>query len=52
MGNGRWKGETLDPSLSRFPLRKPEFVRSGGEQLGHIYGPDDPPEDVGYTFNE
>jgi methylmalonyl-CoA mutase N-terminal domain/subunit len=48
MGNGRWKGETLDPTLSRFPLRKPEFVRSGGETVGHIYGPDDPPEGVGF----
>ena len=48
MGNSRWKGETLNPTLSRFPLRKKEFVRSGGEAVDDIYGPDDPPAEVGF----
>jgi methylmalonyl-CoA mutase N-terminal domain/subunit len=48
MGNDRWKGETLDPTLSRFPLRKQEFARSGGEPVLDIYGPDDPPKEVGF----
>ena len=48
MGKGRWKGETLDPTLTRFPLRKPEFIRSGGEVVADIYGPDEPPEGVGF----
>jgi len=48
MGKGRWKGETLDPTLTRFPLRKAEFTRSGGEVVADIYGPDEPPEEVGF----
>lgn len=48
MGNDRWKAETLNPTLDKFPLRKQEFVRSGGETVDDLYGPEAPPEAVGF----
>ncbi len=48
MGHGRWKDETLDPTVDRFPLRKQKFERSGGEEVTDLYGPDVPPSEVGY----
>jgi methylmalonyl-CoA mutase N-terminal domain/subunit len=48
MGHDRWKDETLDPTLQRFPLRKQAFVRSGGEPVDDLYGPQSPPTAVGY----
>ena len=48
MGNDRWKKDTLDPTLERFPLRKQAFERSGGEPVADIYGPEKPPESIGF----
>jgi len=48
MSNDRWKDETLDPTVKRFALRRDRFERSGGEAVGDIYGPDIPPESVGF----
>ncbi len=48
MSNSRWKDSTLAATLAKFPLRKQSFVRSGGEVVGDIYGPDLPPEQVGF----
>ena len=47
MSKSRWKDETLAATLKRFPLRKQEFVRSGGERLQDLYSPEDPPADIG-----
>jgi methylmalonyl-CoA mutase N-terminal domain/subunit len=48
MSNSRWKDSTLAATLEKFPLRKQSFVRSGGESVADIYGPDLPPEQVGF----
>lgn len=48
MSNQRWKADTLLPTLSKFPLRKREFVRSGGETVEDLYSPEEPPESVGF----
>ena len=48
MSNRRWKKDSLDPTIDKFPLRKQSFERSGGETVGDIYGPDTPPEKVGF----
>ena len=47
MSKSRWKNDTLAATLDRFPLRKQEFVRSGGERLEDLYGPEEPPADIG-----
>ena len=47
MSKSRWKNETLAATLDRFPLRKQEFVRSGGERIEDLYGPEEPPPDIG-----
>ena len=48
MSNSRWKDGTLAATLEKFPLRKQEFVRSGGEKVEDLYGPDSPPDNVGF----
>jgi len=48
MGNGRWKNDTLGPTLAKFPLRKKRFERSGGEDVEDLYGPEEPPDEVGF----
>ena len=48
MSKKRWMEQTLDPTLQRFRMRRERFERSGGEALSHLYGPDQPPEDVGF----
>ncbi len=45
MSNDRWKRDTLDPSLTRFGLRKDKFQRSGGTDLPDLFGPDKQPAD-------
>ena len=48
MSKSRWKNDTLTSTLDRFPLRKQDFVRSGGERLEDLYGPEEPPADIGF----
>ena len=48
MSKSRWKDDTLAATLAKFPLRKQQFVRSGGESVEDLYGPDEPPPSVGF----
>jgi len=41
----RWKNETLQPVLERFPERKQEFKTSSGIQIPNLATPDDPSSD-------
>jgi methylmalonyl-CoA mutase N-terminal domain/subunit len=44
----RWERETLDPTLKKNPERKPASETSSGIPLERVYGPDDPPESLGF----
>jgi len=48
MSKKRWQEQTLQPVTERFPLRKEEFVRSGGTPVDVMYSPDEPPQAVGF----
>ncbi len=47
-GRERWENKVLGPALQKGGLRQAGFTRSGGEALAHLYGPDDPPEKIGF----
>lgn len=48
MGKRRWEENTLRPTEEKFPLRKDNFDRSGGEKIEPLYGPDEPDSTVGF----
>jgi methylmalonyl-CoA mutase N-terminal domain/subunit len=48
MGKRRWEKKTLQPTEEKYPLRRDDFVRSGGEDVEALYSPDDPNPDVGF----
>ena len=43
----RWRETTLARAVARHPLRRERFVRSGGEPVPDLYGPEDPPPEIG-----
>ena len=43
-----WKDTTLRKATDRFPLRKPQFTRSGGERIDDLYGPERAPPEIGF----
>ena len=47
-GKKDWANETLAKATERFPLRKQSFVRSGGEPVDDLAGPELPPEKIGF----
>ena len=40
-GRARWEGETVNPTLGRFPERKPEFTTGSGDRVERLYTPAD-----------
>src|SRR5512134_1428070 len=44
----RWERVFLNPALQKNPERKPRFETSSGIPLAGLYGPDDPPESLGF----
>lgn len=44
----RWERETLDPALQKNSERKPQFETSSGIPLERVYGPDNPPGELGF----
>jgi methylmalonyl-CoA mutase, N-terminal domain len=44
----RWERDLLDPTLKKNPERKSQFATSSGIPLERAYGPDDPPESLGF----
>ena len=44
----RWERETLNPTLKKNPERKSQFETSSGVPLERAYGPDNPPEPLGF----
>ncbi len=48
MGKRRWEEKTLQPTEEKYPLRKDQFVRSGGENVEALYSPDTPSPEIGF----
>ena len=46
--HARWLRETYEPAVRRFPERKPSFATESDLDVAPLYGPADPPDNVGF----
>ena len=46
--HARWLRETYEPAVRHFPERKPSFATESDLDVAPLYGPADPPDNVGF----